>query len=249
MTTWRSVRVYLMEAKYESLRMLRSPSFAVPFLLIPVMIYLFMGVLIFGSALQRDPKAAMAMFAGLTVFGMIGPGMFGFGVSVASERDQGLLRLKRALPLPPAAYLLAKMLMAMLFNALIMITMIAAALFAAHLHFSLTQIASLTLINIVGALPFCAIGLFIGVLVSGSAAPGFVNLIYLPMMWLSGLFIPLPKSLAAAAPAWPAYHLLQLSLGAIGMPAAGGALMHAGLLAGVTLLLSALAVRRLARTG
>lgn len=221
MTTRRLLHAYLTEARYESMRMLRAPSFAVPFLLIPVMVYLFMGVLIFGSALQRDPKAAMGVFAGLTVFGMMGPGMFGFGVTVAIERDQGLLKLKRALPLPPAAYLLAKMFMAMLFNALIMITMIAAALLVAHLHLGIAQIVSFAFINIVGALPFCAIGLFIGVLVTGSSSPGFVNLIYLPMMWLSGLFIPLPKTLAAAAPVWPAYHLLQLSLGAIGMPAAG----------------------------
>jgi len=249
MTTRRILHAYLTEARYESLRMLRAPSFAVPFLLIPVMVYLFMGVLIFGSALQHDPKAAMGVFAGLTVFGMMGPGMFGFGATVAIERDQGLLKLKRALPLPPAAHLLAKMVMAMVFNALIMITMIAAALLVAHLHLGIAQIASFAFINIVGALPFCAIGLFIGVLVTGSSSPGFVNLIYLPMMWLSGLFIPLPKSLAAAAPVWPAYHLLQLSLGAIGMPTAGGALMHAGVLAGMTLLLSAFAVRRLARAG
>jgi ABC-2 type transport system permease protein len=249
MTTRRVLHAYVTEARYESLRMLRAPSFAVPFLLIPVMVYLFMGVLIFGSALQHDPKAAMGVFAGLTVFGMMGPGMFGFGCTVAIERDQGLLKLKRALPLPPAAYLLAKMVMAMVFNALIMITMIAAALLVAHLHLRIAQIASFAFINIVGALPFCAIGLFIGVLVTGSSSPGFVNLIYLPMMWLSGLFIPLPKSLAAAAPIWPAYHLLQLSLAAIGMPAAGGALMHAGVLAGMTFLLSALAVRRLARVG
>jgi ABC-2 type transport system permease protein len=76
-----------------------------------------------------------------------------------------------------------------------------------------------------------------------------VNLVYLPMMWLSGLFIPLPKSLAGAAPVWPAYHLLQLSLGALGQPAAGSAMMHAAVLAGVTLALFAAAVERLARAG
>ena len=32
------------------------------------------------------------------VFGAMGPGLFGFGVSLAIEREQGLLRLKQALP-------------------------------------------------------------------------------------------------------------------------------------------------------
>jgi ABC-2 type transport system permease protein len=240
---------YLIEAKYESLRMLRSPSFAVPFLLIPVMVYLLMGVVFFGPALRHDPKAAMNVFAGLTVFGMMGPGMFGFGVAVAMEREQGFLKLRRALPAPRAGYFVAKMCMAMLFNAIIIVTMIAAALWAAHLSLSFIRIASLAAISILGALPFCAMGLFIGVLVTGSAAPGFVNLVYLPMMWLSGLFIPLPKSLQAAAPVWPAYHLLQLSLGALGQPAAGAQWMHAAVLAGLTLVLTAVAVRRLAQIG
>jgi len=177
------------------------------------------------------------------------PGMFGFGVAVAMERDQGLLTLRRALPVPRASYFVAKMCMAMLFNAMIMVTMIVAALWAARLPLGLKQAASFAAINIVGALPFCAIGLFIGVLVGGSAAPGFVNLVYLPMMWLSGLFIPLPKSMQAAAPFWPAYHLLQLSLRALGQPAAGSALMHAAVLAAITLVLSTVAVRRLARVG
>ncbi len=243
------MKPYLTEAKYESLRMLRAPSFAVPFLTIPVLVYLLMGVVFFGEALRHDSKAAINVFAGLTVFGMMGPGMFGFGVAVAGEREQGLLKLKRALPAPPAAYFLAKMCMAMLFNTIIMATMIGAALFAAHLPLGFPQMAALALVNIVGALPFCAIGLFIGVWVSGAAAPGFVNLVYLPMMWLSGLFIPLPKSLQGAAPIWPAYHLLQLSLGALGQPSAGAAWVHAGVLAAVTLLLSAVAVRRLARVG
>jgi len=245
----RTLHAYLTEAKYESLRMLRSPSFAVPFLMIPVMIYLLMGVVFFGAALRNDPKAAIGVFAGLTTFGMTGPGLFGFGVAVAMEREHGLLKLRRAIPAPRAGYFIAKMCMAMMFNAIIMVTMIAAALWAAHLPLGWAQFLSLALINILAALPFCAIGLFIGTLVSGSSAPGFVNLIYLPMMWLSGLFIPLPKSLQSAAPVWPAYHLLQLSLRALGQASAGSVLMHTAVLAGLTLVLASVAVRRLARAG
>jgi len=243
------MRPYLIEAKYESLRMLRSPSFAVPFLLIPVLVYLLMGVVFFGDALSKDPKAATWMFAGLSAFGMMGPGLFGFGVAIAMEREHGLVQLKRALPAPRASYLIAKMCMALMFNTIIMITMIAAALFVARLHLSFGQLLPFALVNIVGALPFCALGLFVGVWVSGSAAPGIVNVVYLPMMWLSGLFIPLPKSLQGAAPIWPAYHLLQLSLRALGQPSAGAAWVHAVVLIGLTIALPAVAVRRLTRAG
>ncbi len=58
-------------------------------------------------------------FATYGVFGAMGPGLFGFGVSLAIEREQGLLTLKQALPQPPGAYLLARAVMAMLFVAII----------------------------------------------------------------------------------------------------------------------------------
>lgn len=65
---------------------------------------------------------------GFSVFAVMGPALFGCGMSVALEREQGVLRLKRTLPMPPMAYLAAKMLMAMFFSVLTSLTLIAAAL-------------------------------------------------------------------------------------------------------------------------
>ena len=42
-----------------------------------------------------------------------------------------------------------------------------------------------------GVLPFCAIGLFVGSLVGAQGAPAVVNMIYLPMAFLAGLWMPL----------------------------------------------------------
>lgn len=204
-----------------------------------------------------DPKAAACMFVNFSVFGVMGPGMFGFGMFVSLERDQGLLRLKRALPMPPASYLLAKMLMAMLFAALVMITLIAAAVALGYRRLTFGQYLSVALIDILGSLPFCAIGLFIGTLASSKTAPALVNLTYLPMMYLGGLFIPLPKSVQPVEYGSPAFYLDKLGLIVAGVPSLdqlaagvadhGAPLVHAAVLACVTLLFSALAVRRLAR--
>lgn len=246
MSGGRTLHAYLTEAKYESLRMLRSPSFGAIFLSLPVLIYLLFAVVIFGHALRSDAVATVAVFTGFSVFGVMGPAMFGFGVTIAIEREQGLLRFKRALPAPAGAYLVAKMLMAMLFAAIIMITMCAAAVFFAHVPLPLPRLIGIGTVNVIGVLPFCAIGLFIGAIVKGAAAPGFTNLVYLPMMYLSGLFFPLPKGLAAVAPIWPAYHLNQLALTAAGAPLAG-ATTHLAILLGVTALFGWLALSRLRR--
>ena len=42
-----------------------------------------------------------------TVFGVMGPGLFGFGVGLAMDRERGLLTLKRVQPVPALAPLLA----------------------------------------------------------------------------------------------------------------------------------------------
>lgn len=248
MSTGRLLRAYWMEARYESIRMLRAPGFAGPFLALPVLLYLLFGVLMYGDALRGDPKGALFVFMGFSIFGVMGPGLFGFGVTIAMEREQGLYMLKRALPMPRAAPLLAKMLMAMLFVAIIMITMIAAAPLG-HLRLSAGQLLSLSVVNILGAAPFCALGLLIGTLTSAKSAPAFVNLLYLPMIYLSGFLIPLPKSLQWIALASPAFHLDQLALSAIGAPSQGATAVHIAVLVSVTLLPTVLAIRRLARVG
>ncbi|HKN60781.1 MAG TPA: hypothetical protein VJW93_06370, partial [Candidatus Acidoferrales bacterium] len=46
MSRFRILRAYLTEAKYESIRMLRMPSFGIPLLVLPVMLFLLFGVLI-----------------------------------------------------------------------------------------------------------------------------------------------------------------------------------------------------------
>lgn len=240
----RILRAYLIEAKYESLRMLRSPAFAGPFLTIPVALYLLFGVLLFGDALGKDPKAALFTFMGFSVLGLMGPGLFGFGISVAMEREQGLLKLKRALPVPPAATLLAKMLMSTLFVVIVMITMMAAAPFG-HVRLTAAQMLLLCVVNIVGSIPFCALGLFVGTISSAKAAPAFVNLLYLPMIYLSGILFPMPPSVNWIALASPAYHLKQLSLAAIGAASEGLTAVHVTVLVLTTLLFTALAVRRL----
>ncbi len=249
MTLQRIGWAYFTEAKYESLRMLRAPAFAGPFLLIPVALYSFFGAITAEGSSAANPNTAAYLFTGFSVFAVMGPALFGFGMSVALEREQGLLRLKRALPMPPMAYLAAKMLMALFFSVLTSITMTAAALMLSPLTLELERYAGIAAINVAGTLPFCAIGLFIGARVSGRTAPAFVNLAYLPLIYLSGLFIPLPAGIRFVALFSPAFHLNQLALNMAGVGAILSPAMHVAVLAGVTVLFAGLTVRRISRNG
>jgi ABC-2 type transport system permease protein len=245
----RLLRAYLTEGKYECVRMLRMPGFSIPFLALPAALYLLFGVVLFGDALRADPKGALFIFTGFDVMGVMGPGMFGFGITLAMEREQGLLALKRAMPMPVGASPLAKMAMAMLCGVIVTATMITAALTLGHLPLTVAQCLCLAGINMLGALPFCALGLLLGTLTTARSAPPIINLFYLAMIYLSGFLIPLPKSIEAIALGSPAFYLDQLLLHALGAPSHGAMVLQVGVLVGVTLLPGALAVRRLARVG
>jgi ABC-2 type transport system permease protein len=138
--------------------------------------------------------------------------------------------------------------MALIFAIIVTATMLAV-LPLGHLKLTVGQLFAAAAVSILGALPFCAIGLFIGVLTNSRSAPAFVNILYQVMMHLSGLFYPLPKFLRAIAPVWPTYHLQQLFFGAIGVPSQGSAITHVTVLVLLTFVLTFLAVRRLAVKG
>lgn len=243
----RVFNAYLQETRSEILRYLRNPGFLLPTLLFPTVFYLMFGVL-----LGRGGEQARYMLAAYSTFGVMAPGLFGFGVSLALERDGGLLTLKRALPMPPAAYLIGKMAMAMGVAAVIASLLLALALFVAHVPLSASQALHLFALEIAGVVPFCALGLLLGTLIKGQGAPGLVNMIYLPMAFLSGLWFPLsimPAFLRQIAGLWPSYHLNQLALSAVGMPHEGSGPVHAAVLCAFTAVCLWLAARRLRRNG
>jgi ABC-2 type transport system permease protein len=210
-----------------------------------------MFYLLFGVLLNRgNANAAHYLFATYSVFGVMAPSLFGFGVGVAIERERGWLSLKRVAPMPPGAYLLAKMAMAALFALIIYIVLAAMAATLGGVRLAGGQWLLLGIIATTGVLPFCALGLMIGGRANASGAPALVNLIYLPMAFLSGLWMPLnllPDFIGRVAPLWPAYHLAQLALATIGRGDGSDSLPHVAALLGFTAICFAIARRWLAR--
>ena len=243
----RVVNAYLQEMRTECLRYLRNPGFMLPTLLFPTVFYLMFGVFL----ARPGSEAGRYLLAAYGTFGVMAPGLFGFGVSMAMERENGLLTLKRAMPMPPFAYLAGKMVMAMGVAAGVLTLLVLLAVFAAHVPVTGAQIAALYLSNVPGVLPFCALGLLLGTLVKGQGAPAVINMLYLPMAFLSGLWFPLsslPKGLQSIAPVLPSYHLNALALDAVDI-ADTRALPHVALLVAFTIAVSWLAARRLRRVG
>jgi ABC-2 type transport system permease protein len=179
------------------------------------------------------------------------PALFGIGATLAMERDMGLLRLKRAQPAPAGGWLVAKIACGIGLGIISYAPMVIVALASGKLTLTAGQLAVMSGALLSGTIPFCAMGLMVGTLVSGSAAPGYANLIYLPGCYLSGLFIPLPASMHWQAPIWPQFHLQQLAMHAAEATKFQfePVLIAAVSLVGYTALFSAVAIWRLARKG
>lgn len=236
--TINTLTLYRKEAWYDLLSVLRTPGFVLPALAFPVLFYLFFGVFFRGGA------GADYLLVTYSCFGIMGPALFNFAASIASDRAHGWLTLKRLSPMPFSAYLLAKLSTSLLFSATILLLLFSCGYFLGHVTLQASQWVLLAVIMLVGTLPFALIGLILGLALSDKTAPGVVNLIYLPMAFLSGLWLPitlLPALLQQLAWFWPSFHLSQLGLKVIDQDQGIAAGWHLLLLLSVTILLAWLA--------
>jgi ABC-2 type transport system permease protein len=242
----RTLRAYAIEAKYESIRLLREPSFAITFLVLPLVSYLVFGVAMGG---RGNLERSAIVFVNWIVIAVAGPGLFGFGMVLAMEREQNLLTLKRALPAPPGSFLFAKMVMAMLFATIIMVALSVSAILSGVVRLTVSQFFSLALVSILGSIPFSAIGLWVGTIASARSAPAFVNIIYLPSILLARVFFFLPPSIHALTYISPVFYLIQLARTVLGASHICSPWICVVTLSGLSITLVGLSVRRLAIYG
>ncbi|MBB5065407.1 ABC transporter permease [Granulicella mallensis] len=240
----RSLPIFAREARFEFVRLLRTRTFSLSVIGFPVMFYILFGLLMNRGESLGGITVAKYMLGGYAVFGLVGAALFGIGVGMAGDFSAGWLELKRASPMPPLAYLLAKCCTAMAFGAIIVSLLTALGIVFGHVHLTLDEYAHMIAFSLAGAIPFASLGLVVALIVPFNSAPGIANLIYLPMSFCSGLWVPfqlLPHAVKAIAPFLPTYHLAQLMLGALGAPSSGTANSHWSNLLGFTLLMLGIA--------
>jgi ABC-2 type transport system permease protein len=249
----RNLRIFVREARYEFARLVRTRSFSFSVVGFPVVFYVFFGLIMNRGQHIGSVSVAKYTLAGYAVFGIVGAALFGIGVGLASELAAGWLDLKRASPMPPVAYLLAKCSSAMAFGVIIVNLLAVLGVAVGHVPLSFPEYARMMGLTIAGVIPFACMGMAMAMLVPPNAAPGIVNLFYLPMSFCGGLWIPimfLPQFMQKLAVLMPTYHLAQLMLSSFGYPSAGSTSSHWFGLLGFTLLVlgvASIAARRLER--
>ncbi len=176
-------------------------------LLFPLAFLLLFGA-IFGQREFRHRPMIDFMLPGYLVMSMMSIAFMSVSISLAIERQRGVLRRLGSLPRGRPVLMAAKVLSSLVFGSLgmVLLTLVAVGAFGARPG---GDRVSLLVVLAVGMLAFGAMGIAVGGLVKGEAAPAAGNLIYLPMLFLGGTFFPtdsFPQWLQGIARTLPSYH-------------------------------------------
>ena len=137
--------------------------------------------------------------AAMAAFGVISACYTNIAINVAFQRDEGILKRVRGTPLPGAAYVVGRVIHAMLIG-LILLVLCAGfgrAFYGSSLPTGVALLKTL-LALLVGGASFCALGLACTTIIpNADAAPAVVNATILPILFLSDIFIP-----TTDAPSW-----------------------------------------------
>jgi len=184
--------ILLAQTRAEFLRLWREPSFSVSAMTLPLIFFLLIGLPNLGKQLDGVNSGAylLASFASYAVTSVM---LGSFAISLASERAQGLDVLVRASPLPSLVYLAARVLTALAFSALTLLVLFVFAELVGGIRLEPLVLLTIAVRLLLGAPAFMFLGFAIAYLSSASAAAAILNLIYLPLAFALGLFLPLDQ--------------------------------------------------------
>ncbi|HET9671921.1 MAG TPA: ABC transporter permease [Actinomycetota bacterium] len=136
----------------------------------------------------------------MAAFGVISACFTNIAIQTTFNRDAGILKRLRGTPIPAASYMAARVLHATVVGAILVLVTL---LFGRFVYDSPLPtgmpLVEFVVTFLVGSLAFAAMALAVtAVIPNAEAAPPIVNAVILPLLFLSGIFIPLGEN----APAW-----------------------------------------------
>jgi ABC-2 type transport system permease protein len=206
--------------RFEIVRSLRNVRFIVFIAGFPVLLYL---VYAKQHGISQGLPVAVVLMVSMAVWSGMGSAMFATGPQLAKERQNGWMRQLRVSPISAPRWFCAKLAQGLLLIIPGLALLIALGFGYGHVHLAAARVGVLAAVLVLGVIPFCVLGLVIGLLFDGQTAQAAQMLTMLLLAFLGGIFIPwhnLPHAMQLIGQALPSYHLAQLGWNA----AAGRAL-------------------------
>ena len=230
------MRLFAHEVRMQQLVFWRNRESAVFIFVFPPMLFLLLGA-VYDGEIDGAP-AVDRLLVGILGYGCANTALAGLAITLVIRREAGVLKRLRATPLPPATYLSAVLAstLVVFFLQMLVTVLLGVLLYDAR---GPESWAALLPVLLLGAAAFAGLGVGIASLIrSAEGASAVVNLVVLPMAFLSGSFgstSEYPDILQAVADVLPLTYLIDLveaaylrgdsladDLGAVGVVVAWG---------------------------
>ncbi len=211
----RGLSLLLHELRMQQRLFWRNRESAVFVFVFPPMLFLLLGS-VYSDTIDGE-RAVDVLLVGMLGYGCANTALAGLAISLVIRRENGMLKRVRATPLPASTYLGAVLLSTAIVFFLQMVVTILLGFLLFHADGPKTWLGLVSVL-VVGVAAFAGMGFGIASLIrSDEGASAVVNLIVLPMAFLSGSFgstNDYPEILQKIADVLPLTYLLRLTKGA-----------------------------------
>src|SRR6266702_6077674 len=224
--TARALGLVSHQARFELLGFVRNRQARFFTLALPLLfLVIFNGV--FGNrVVGPGPMKASAYYVpGIAALAVIAASFVNLVISVTAQRELGILKRRRATPVPAWVLIAGRTLASVVVGLAVMTVLLAIGRFAYGVHLPGSTIPGILLTAVVGSIAFCCLGYALCTAIrSADSAQPMLQAVMLPLYFISGVFIPsvgLPDWLQQVAGVFPVQHLVD-GLHHAFDPAAGG---------------------------
>ncbi len=160
----------------------------------------------FGVPNAQTPPAALIMLGSFSAYAMLGVVLFQFAVGIAQERGTPWSAYLRVLPAPVWVGFFSRILSGLFFAALAVLGVLWTSLQYTPVELTTSRLLPFFFTLFAGSLPFAMIGIVVGLSCKAHSALPVANLIYLPLSFAGGLWVPpnvLPQVVQDISPYLP----------------------------------------------
>jgi ABC-2 type transport system permease protein len=210
------VRLSLHQFRYDLWAFARNGQSRFFTVALPVL-FLVIFASIFGSAGQNVKVAggsiptSAAYVPGIITLGIIGAAFINLVISVVSQRESGVLKRRRATPVPASAIIAGRALTSSVAALFITVVLLVIGWIFFKAHLPAHTAPALVVTVIIGTVSFCCMGFALAsVIQNDDAAQPITQAVMLPLYFISGVFIAvsvLPHWLVHVADVFPVRHL------------------------------------------
>jgi ABC-2 type transport system permease protein len=201
------------QTRYELVTFARNRQARFFTVALPV-IFLVIFVSVFGNSHvgPEHIKASTYYVPGIAALAVLSASFTNLVISITTQRELGILKRRRATPVPAWVLILSRALASLVVSALVTAIVIAIGAIAYGVSVNPSSLGALALSVAVGSLAFACLSYALSsVIGSADGAQPVVLAITLPLSFISGVYIPsvrLPSGLQDVAQLFPLQHLV-----------------------------------------